>query len=185
MPEQSLAMHLFLEPFKVAAAEGAALELKLRLLAGSVPALESRALDRNLTNVEGAVMAHFRASLTEAEKKTLVACRELRNKVLHADFHAAREKMRTVNVPTSQGGVTKVTISEESVGTIAAKIQAVGDGAEGVSVANTSSTAQGTVYGWLWEAGQAGDFQRAVEEFQKAAAIIERLALLPVAPSKP
>jgi hypothetical protein len=36
---ESLALALFLEPFKAAAAEAAALELKLRLLAGTVPAL--------------------------------------------------------------------------------------------------------------------------------------------------
>src|SRR5262249_27796211 len=35
-------MAMFLEPFKAAAAEGAALELKLRLLAGTIPALHCR-----------------------------------------------------------------------------------------------------------------------------------------------
>ena len=39
MPVKSPAMAMFLEPFKAAAAEGAAVELKLRLLAGTIPAL--------------------------------------------------------------------------------------------------------------------------------------------------
>jgi hypothetical protein len=34
---------LFLKPFKAAAAEGAAVELKLRLLAGTIPALQKYA----------------------------------------------------------------------------------------------------------------------------------------------
>jgi hypothetical protein len=37
------ALALFLEPFKEAAAEGAVVELKLRLLAGKVPALQKYA----------------------------------------------------------------------------------------------------------------------------------------------
>ena len=40
MPVQSMALMMFLEPFKAAAAEGAVVELKLRLLAGKVPALQ-------------------------------------------------------------------------------------------------------------------------------------------------
>jgi hypothetical protein len=40
MPAQSISMMMFLEPFKAAAAEGAVVELKLRLLAGKIPALQ-------------------------------------------------------------------------------------------------------------------------------------------------
>ena len=44
---QSIALEMFLEPFKIAAAEGAAVELKMRLLAGKVPAFaEARSLHR-------------------------------------------------------------------------------------------------------------------------------------------
>jgi hypothetical protein len=43
MPLKSPSMALFLEPFKAAAAEGAAVELKLRYLAGTIPALQKYA----------------------------------------------------------------------------------------------------------------------------------------------
>ena len=34
----------------------------------------------------------------------------------------------------------------------------------------------GSVYGWFLEAGRAGDFEKAIEAFTKAAAIVDRLA---------
>jgi hypothetical protein len=37
---KSIAMMMFLAPFKAAAAEGAVVELKLRLLAGAIPTLQ-------------------------------------------------------------------------------------------------------------------------------------------------
>jgi hypothetical protein len=39
MPRQSISEATFLPAFKVAAAEGAVVELKMRLLAGKIPAL--------------------------------------------------------------------------------------------------------------------------------------------------
>jgi hypothetical protein len=45
---QSIAMIMFLDAFKVAAAEGAAVELKLRLLAGKIPALQGFAYQKKL-----------------------------------------------------------------------------------------------------------------------------------------
>jgi hypothetical protein len=34
----------------------------------------------------------------------------------------------------------------------------------------------GSVYGWLIEVGQAGDFIQAVDAFKRSAAIVDRLA---------
>jgi hypothetical protein len=47
---------------------------------------------------------------------------------------------------------------------------------EGTRVADTSSMDQGGVYGWFWEAGCAGDFQKASDAFRRAGAIVDRLA---------
>ncbi len=49
------------------------------------------------------------------------------------------------------------------------------EGTEGELVSDTSSTAAGTVYGWLLEAGAAGDFQKAAEAFKGAGTIIDKL----------
>jgi hypothetical protein len=38
------------------------------------------------------------------------------------------------------------------------------------------STDAGGIYGWLWEVGGAGDFERACDAFKKAQAIVDRLA---------
>ena len=53
---------------------------------------------------------------------------------------------------------------------------AVKAGTEGTVVADTSSTDAGGIYGWLFEVGGAGDFERARDAFKKAQAIVDRLA---------
>ncbi|MGA8171986.1 MAG: hypothetical protein WB816_14295, partial [Methylocystis sp.] len=71
--------------FKAAAAEGAAVELKLRLLAGKIPALQKYAHQKKLEDIEADLIKHFDGSLSVEEKQTLRFCRQLRNKVLHPD----------------------------------------------------------------------------------------------------
>ena len=90
MPGESISMMMFLEPFKAAAAEGAVVELKLRLLAGKFPTLQKYAHQKKLEDIEAELAKHFGDSLSDAEKETLRLCRQLRNKVLHTDFCAAR-----------------------------------------------------------------------------------------------
>lgn len=167
---------LFLEPFKSAAAEGAVVELKLRLLAGSIPALQKYALEPHLQNVESPLIEHFVGSVTDAEADILRLCRQLRNKVLHADFHAARAKLNELGANTSSGGVQMVAIPVVTLPAITAKIRGIKTGTEGATVADTPDTAAGTVYGWFIEAGAAGDFQKASAVFRDASAIIDRLA---------
>jgi hypothetical protein len=140
---------MFLGRFKAAAAEGAAVELKLRVLAGKVPGLEKYAHQKHLENIEDDVAKHFGTALSADEKETLRLCRQLRNKVLHSDFHAMREVEKKI-----------VGVKAETEGTV---------------VADTSSTAAAGIYGWLMEVGQAGDFGCAAEAFKKAQAIVDRL----------
>src|SRR6516162_7763304 len=108
MSEQSISMRMFLPAFKAAAAEGAVLELKLRLLAGKVPALQKYAHQKHLEAIEDELATHFGAHLSLAERETLRLCRQLRNKVLHSDFRAAREKLRALGAEDGQGGVVKI-----------------------------------------------------------------------------
>jgi len=52
MSRPSIAEALFLDAFKTAAAEGAAVELKVRLLAGKIPALQKHAHRIVLEDIE-------------------------------------------------------------------------------------------------------------------------------------
>jgi hypothetical protein len=62
-------MMMFLEPFKAAAAEGAVVELKLRLLAGKIPALQEYAHQKRLEDIEADLAKHFDGSLSAEERK--------------------------------------------------------------------------------------------------------------------
>ena len=42
-------------------------------------------------------------------------------------------------------------------------------------ISDTLSTEAGSVAGWFLEAGNAGDFQKAIDAFKRAAAIVDRL----------
>jgi hypothetical protein len=56
------------------------------------------------------------------------------------------------------------------------KIAGARAGTEGTNVADTLSTDEGNVYGWFFEAGAAGHFDKASDAFKRAEAIIDRLA---------
>jgi hypothetical protein len=173
---QSISMMMFLEPFKAAAAEGAVVELKLRLLAGKIPALQKYAHQKRLEDIEAELAKHFDGSLSTEEKETLRLCRQLRNKVLHTDFCAARGKLNELGVETPSGEVRKIDIPVVSIAEVSKKLHAAKTGTEGTFVADTLSTDSGSVLGWFLEAGKAGDFQKASMAFKGASAIVDRLA---------
>ena len=112
---KSIAMMMFLEPFKSAAAEGAVVELKLRLLAGAIPSLQQYAHEEDLGDVEAKVVEYFDAHLSIEEKDTLKLCRQLRNKVLHSDFRAARDRLNKMGITTPSAGVKKLNVSGLSI----------------------------------------------------------------------
>jgi hypothetical protein len=172
---QSIALMMTLGPFKAAAGEGAAVELKLRLLAGAIPTLEKYAHAKDLEDVEEKVAEYFGAHLSSQEKDCLKLCRQLRNKVLHSDFRAARERLNKLGIATPSAGVKKVDISGPSPEELVEKMRRLTEGTEGERVSDTSSTAPGSVYGWLLEAGASGDFEKAVGAFEGAGEIIDRL----------
>ena len=176
MPGQSISMMMFLEPFKAAAAEGAVVELKLRLLAGKFPTLQKYAHQKKLEDIEAELAKHFGDSLSDAEKETLRLCRQLRNKVLHTDFCAARGKLNELGIETSSGDIRKIDVQVVSIAEISHKLGAAKAGTEGALVAETLSTESGSVLGWFLEAGNAGDFQKASIVFKVASAIVDRLA---------
>jgi hypothetical protein len=169
----------FEHQYKVAAAEGAIVELKIRLLADKVPELQKYAHDNTLGAIETLIGTHFSDVLTEEEKTTLALCRQLRNKILHCDFRAARQKLEELGITTERGGVKKIDIAGLSATAIIGKIAIVKANAPGTfqNVGELASEA-GTVFAWLIEVGVAGDFVRAAECFARAAAIVDRLAII-------
>jgi len=181
MPVKSISMMMFLEPFKAAAAEGAVVELKPRLLAGKIPALQKYAHQRKLEDIETELAKHFGGSLSAEEKETLSLCRQLRNKVLHTDFCAARGKLNELGIETASGDVLKIDIPVVSKAEISQKLRAAKAGTEGTFVAETLSTDSGSVLGWFLEAGNARDFEKASIAFKSASAIVDTLADIEIA----
>jgi hypothetical protein len=143
---KSIAMMMFLAPFKAAAAEGAVVELRLRLLAGTIPILQKYAHAKDLEDVEAKVAEHFDAHLSIEEKHTLRLCRQLRNKVLHSDFRAARDRLNKMGIATPSAGVKKLDVAGLSIDEVSQKMGGLTAGTEGELVSDTSSTAAGTVY---------------------------------------
>jgi len=166
-------MHLYLGSFKAAAGDGAALELKMRLLVGKIPALQKYTHQRELGEIETDLLTHFANDLSEQDKEILRLSRQLRNKVLHSDFRAARKKLQELGTSIESAGVTKIDLPDPTVAEATRKLLAAKEGKEGTPVSNTPST---EVFGWLLEAGTSGDLQKASDAFQRAAAIIDKLA---------
>jgi hypothetical protein len=169
---------IFDRQYKAAAAEGALYELYMRLLADKVPELQESAYGEKLENVEELIVAHFASALTDDEKSHLKLCRQLRNKLLHCDFHAARKKLGELGANPQPGNVRRTDISGMSGREMREQITRALANAPGSSedVAALGSRA-GTVFGWLLEAGGAGDFAKAAESFARGAAIVYRLAM--------
>ena len=101
-------------------------------------------------------------------------CRQLRNKVLHSDFRAARDKLSELGIASSPGGVVKIDLPVVTVAEVAKKIEGAKAGTEGIRVADTLSTDAGSVFGWFLEAGRSGDFAKASSAFKSAAEIVDR-----------
>lgn len=169
---------IFEQQYKAAAAEGAIYELRMRLLADKVPQLQQSAYGERLEGVEGLIVVHFASALTDDEKSLLTLCRQLRNKLLHCDFRSARKKLEELGTNPQRGGVRRTDISGLSGRQMADKIAAAVARVPGSSqYVGDLPQGAGTVFGWLFEAGAAGDFNRAVDSFARGAAIVDRLAM--------
>jgi hypothetical protein len=169
---------IFEREYKAAAAEGALYELRLRLLADKIPALQEAAYGERLEDVEGLLVVHFGSALTDEEKILLKLCRQLRNKILHCDFSAARKKLAELGTNPQRGNVKKIDILGLSGREMLDKITDVAANVIGTfEYVSASGTTAGAVLAWLIEAGVAGDLSRAADSFARAAEIVDRLAM--------
>lgn len=153
-------LELYLEPFKSAAAEGAAVELKLRLLAGTVPFLARYAHQDRLQDIEDDLVKLFGDALSADEKETLRLCRQLRNKVLHTDFQAARDKIKELGANPTSGGVVRIELPEPTIAEATKKITAAKEGKEGALISDTLSTEAGSVLDGLWKLEKRAIFRK-------------------------
>lgn len=169
---------IFEQQYKAAAAEGALYELRMRLLADKVPELQKSAYGEDLKDVERLIVAHFAGSLSDEEKILFERCRQLRNKILHCDFLAARKKLEELGANPQRGNVKSIDISGLWGTQMAEKIASAARNNPGsFQYVGESAKGAGTVFGWLLDAGDAGDFTRAIDCFARGAAVVDRLAI--------
>ena len=163
--------------FKNAAAEGAVLEVKMRILCEKAPRIAHKAVRDKLEFVEDAIAEEFSQYLTKDECLLLKQCRQLRNKILHADFHKARRKLHDLGVQPRSGDVTKVDIAGKSPVEVLDTLRRVAEGSteDAILVSDTESTQEATIFGWFLELWKSGDLNESARVFVKANQIIDRL----------
>ena len=169
--------NIFMEQYRAAAAEGAIVELKLRMLADRIPTLQKFAHEEKLEDVEKAVALHFGAAISQSDKDKLRICRQLRNKILHSEFRAVRNRIEEHGGSRSIGGVKKIDVAGLSGQQIASLLVGVLDNRAGTFefVADTRGSDPGEIFGWLLELWNGGDFHMAVSAFKETCDVIDRL----------
>jgi hypothetical protein len=160
--------------FVPAAAHAAILELKLRLLAGTVPALQSIALAERMVDVEAAVLEHFKADLSAEEVDLLVATRQMRNKLLHGEFDDLRRKVEQ-RAPVARGKVSRFKLPEHL--TPETLIAAVMDRSTHEKVENLP-TSGGTLWGWVLDSAKTGLFTQTSDQLLKALDVVDKLCVV-------
>lgn len=146
--------------FQIAAGKGALFELKLRLLADKTPDLKEYSHKR-LFDLEEELYRFFENNLSQDDMKVLLHTRPLRNKILHGNFEAAKNKVETAvqkELPRNKVHVLKLSTDELK------------------SVSDTRIKDSG-IFGWLLESGTNGLFIEAISIFNSANEIISRLTL--------
>lgn len=180
-PQMHTSPHaIFLDQYKVAAGEGAFVELKLRLLADKIPSLQRYTHAQRLEDIEAEVATHFGDALSEEDKQTLALCRQLRNKILHCNFSSAREKLEELGIKQQSGGIGRTDLAGMNSSDMRTKVKATIAGEPGTSVPVMASptTTAGSVFGWLLEVGNAGDLLAAANAFRRASVIVDQLAVV-------
>jgi hypothetical protein len=169
-------VEIFRSQFKAAAGEAAGVELSMRMLADKVPELRAFAHSRKFEDIEDEIIKHFGDLLSDEDKKTLSASRVLRNKILHCDFEAARNKLDELGLSPKRGVVRKATISSSmSAEEIQRTVRAIAEDQGGELVSNSPGRGPANLFGWMMELAAGNGFVLALNAFKKAGTIIERL----------
>ncbi|MFO0695471.1 MAG: hypothetical protein U0230_18050 [Polyangiales bacterium] len=166
----------YVQQFKVAAGEGALCELYLRLLAARTPGLEATAVDARLEDVELGIAKSYAEHLDTDDVDALKLCRQLRNKLLHCEFHVARQRLHALGAPQQTGGVVRVELGDARGIEVLEMLREATGGLAGVVVSDSRNTTEGTVMGWFLELGASGDLASAATVFRHVSALLMRLA---------
>ena len=173
---KSIILLKYLEFFKAAVAEAATVELKMRLLAEKTMGLELISQNDQLALIEAALIKHYKLLLCDDDETTLLKCRQIRNKLLHGDFFKARQKMSEFNETQNRAEVVKVNLISTNFENVSRQLEEAKIGMQGTRIKDTNSTKSGGTFGWFIEAGNSGDFEKAINYFRKAGELIDRLA---------
>jgi hypothetical protein len=160
--------------FKLASAEAALFELRMRMLAGTIPGIQDAKIDVNLATVQQRVCQHYQQKLTTEETELLRLACALRNKLLHCEFSTARRKLDEIN-PQQQpreGGLTRLDFGSD-VGKTLDVI--AGRDAGQYAVAGTTTRTLRDVYRWLHECQASGEFDEAARVFSQANDLLDQL----------
>lgn len=161
--------------FEAAAGKAAVTELKLRILAEVIPALEQYAHGDKLHELEARIFDWFVGigdPVASVDQDAIKMTRALRNKLLHGELHTARARMHQLGAPQQTGGVLHMKFSD--AGHKLAQIQAALQAGSMRPVA-AMATEDAGIAGWLMEMGVAGDFESACILCEQASALIDKL----------
>jgi hypothetical protein len=95
--------------FKLASGEAALFELRMRMLAGTIPGVQDDKIDVNLATVQQRVCQHYHQKLTAEEIELFRLACKLRNKLLHCEFSTARRNLDEINPQPRGGGLPSST----------------------------------------------------------------------------
>ena len=163
--------------FENASAKATLFELRARLLASTIPAIADLSINTKLGVVLKELVKSY-DSVLNAEDKTLLekAC-TLRNKLLHCEFSAARQRLDELNPRPRAGEVTELNTSgldqEATVNNFFLFTQGQDVGQK--TVANSKTKSLRDVYGWLWESFLTGEFNEATDIFRDAISVLDQL----------
>jgi hypothetical protein len=158
--------------FKLASAEAAVFELRMRMLAGTIPVTQDAAIDVKLADIRDGILGHYQGKVTAEETELIHHACTLRNKLLHCEFSAARRKLEVLNPKTRDGGVLRLDFGSEPE-----KVLEViaGRNVGQQPVAGTKTRTLRDVYGWLQECQLSNEFDEAAAVFKRVNNILESL----------
>jgi len=166
--------------FKSASAEAALFELRMRMLAATIPQVCDEPIDIKLSLVRDAILARYKPVLTADDNNILMKACTIRNKLLHCEFSSARKQLDQLDQKSRGGDVSKIDISGLSGNELCAKIVGAISGANvgQVLVGGTKTKTLKDIFGWLLECQVANEFKEARATFCEATDILNRLAVV-------
>jgi hypothetical protein len=166
------------QAFKMTSAEAALFELRMHLRAGAIPATRALPIDSKLSCVLDAFLKHYRSVLSAPEVIIIEKACALRNKLLHCEFSAARQRLNELNPQAHAGGVIALDVAKLDPPAIINKLDQItlGQDTGQSAVANTKTRKLSDVFGWLLESQGAGEFDEAARVFREAMSVLDRLS---------